>query len=330
MRMLPYAMAAHNAGLCVVPPREDGTKAPLGEWKQFQQERPTVRQLVKWYGYDTRTGLGAILGKVSGNLEMMEFDDMAAYAEYKHVAHEAGMDELVAKVESGYCEQTPKPGIHWLYRCPSIESNTKLARSLSKETGEIKVLIETRGEGGYAILAPSHGKVHPSGKAYEHLSGNKTRPLDAYARIAEISVVDRQRLFDLARSFDQTPRIEMPQRQPTPRTPGQKELPGEYFNRTRTWADVLQPKGWTYRFTAHDEDYWTRPGKDEGVSATTNFKGSDVFKVFSTSTEFDTEHTYTKFGVYTALEHAGDFKAAAREIGREMRQIEQGMGGREL
>jgi hypothetical protein len=64
------AYEALEGGLSVVPPREDGSKAPDGEWKRFQQTRPTSADLDRWYGKGetpNRTGLGIVCGAVSGN-----------------------------------------------------------------------------------------------------------------------------------------------------------------------------------------------------------------------------------------------------------------------
>jgi hypothetical protein len=78
-------------------------------------------------------------------------------------------------------EETPKPGIHWLYYRPESDGNKEdgnkvLARrpktheeytdkdqetiAIAAKRGKVKVppkvLIETRGEGGYIVLAPSY------------------------------------------------------------------------------------------------------------------------------------------------------------------------------
>jgi hypothetical protein len=60
--------------------------------------------------------------------------------------------------------------------------------------------------------------------------------------------------------------------------------------------------------------YWTRPGKDRGVSATTNHQGNDLLWVFTSSAELDPDRSYDRFGVYTVMEHGGDFQAAARAL----------------
>lgn len=125
------AGAAYRAGLNVLPPRQDGSKAPSapgGTWKEYQGRRSTEEELGRWYG--PCTGLGLVCGKISGNLELFEFDDHETYLSFKEVAQATGLGDLVDRLEAGYLEQTPGDGIHWLYRCPEISGNTPLARRL--------------------------------------------------------------------------------------------------------------------------------------------------------------------------------------------------------
>src|SRR5439155_10347438 len=128
MSVRAAAHAARAAGLCVVPPREDGTKMPLPDtWKQFQRRRPTAEEFDAWYA-DERDGLGAPMGAISGNLECLEFDERAIYQRYVELAHAGGLGELVERIRAGYEEATPGDGFHWPYRCAEIAGNTTLAR----------------------------------------------------------------------------------------------------------------------------------------------------------------------------------------------------------
>src|SRR2546423_5961749 len=122
--ILPYALAAAAAGISVVPPREDGTKAPAGAWERWQRERPTPDSLQGWYANGC-TGLGFVCGRVSGNLEVLDFDDAPTYTAYKETAAAVGLGDLVERIEAGYLEQTPRGCIHWLTRCAEIARNTK-------------------------------------------------------------------------------------------------------------------------------------------------------------------------------------------------------------
>jgi putative DNA primase/helicase len=191
------AFAANAAGLSVVPPREDGSKAPLGTWTHYQHFRATAEQLHKWYG--PHTGLGAVLGKVSRNTEAFEFDDREVYERFLALARQSGLGDLVEKLETGYVEDTPSGGVHWLMRCETIAGNTKLATRPKRPEEQrdpkdsIKTLIETRGEGGFIVLAPSNGTVHPSGRAYRLRAGG-------FTTIPTLTPDERRALHQLART----------------------------------------------------------------------------------------------------------------------------------
>lgn len=290
----------------MVPPRDDGSKRPIEAWKDFQSARPSADQMAAWYVEQGRSGMGVVCGRVSGDLELLEFDDRATYDAYKDAASEidGGLRELVARIESGYLEETPGGGVHWLYRCDEVAGNTKLA-TRRDEAGAIHVLIETRGEGGYVVVAPSNGRVHPSGKAYTLLAGGPST-------IATITSEERAELWRLARTFDRSPR-----RVFTVAEPAASDWlirPGDDFAARTSWPQILEPHGWTAVFTAGGETYWRRPGKDESWSATTNYQDSDLLYVFSTATEFEDQRGYGKFSAYALLEHGGDFTRAAAAL----------------
>lgn len=309
-KLRQYALAASAAGICVVPSREDGSKAPDADWKQYQDEHPTTATIKNWYDKD-RTGIGFVCGAVSGNLEMLEFEDVETYNSYKAIATAVGLGVLVERIENGYLECTPGGGIHYFYRCDEISGSMKLARRLKRQeemqhpNDKVKTLIETKGEGGYVVVAPSNGRVHPTGKPYELLKGG-------VASIVNLAREERQAILTLARTLDQMPKP----RHPEPRLPsiGTGSRPGDEFNRRAAWPEILEPHGWQQVYRRDDETYWLRPGKDHGVSATTNYAGSDLLYVFTTSTSFDAERGYSKFAAYAVLNHGGDFQTAARDL----------------
>ena len=304
------AFAAHQAGLCVVPPKEDGSKAPFGEWKEYQANRPNESVLNQWYS-NGRTGMGIVCGAVSGNLEVLDFDDRRTYVAFKELANATGLAQLVDRIESGFLEESPSTGIHWPYRCEDIGRNTKLAcrpkplEEMAHPQDKVKVLIETRGEGGYIITTPSYGKVHPSGLPYRLLSGG-------FETIATINPEERATLFELARTLDQMPK--QTNHEPPPRGDTSGVRPGDDFNARADWAFVLGSASWHRVFERDGVTYWRRPGKEEGISATTNWQGSDLLYVFSTSTVFESEQGYSKFSAYTLLVHGGDYTAAAKAL----------------
>jgi hypothetical protein len=315
--VLESALSAHLAGFSVCPPREDGTKAPAGpdgEWKKLQTERLDEKQLRQYYG--SRTGIGVITGAISGNAEALDFDDIHAYEGFKALCPDAGLADLVERIEAGYLERSGGGAYHWLWRCLEISGNQKLARRPAtpeelegNPDNKIKTLIETRGEGGYLVIAPSFGKVHESGKPYVLLRGG-------FDTVATITPEERAAIFDLARIFDLMPKAVVSEPAPQP-TSNRGDRPGDHYNTRANWREMLEPHGWKHVFTDDETDYWRRPGKDIGVSATTNHAGSDLLYVFSTSTAFESERGYSKFAAYTTLEHGGDYKAAAAALGAQ-------------
>src|SRR5205823_12284186 len=87
------AFAAHAAGLCVLPPKEDGSKAPLtdasGHWV-VKEHRPSDAQVAGWYARG-RSGLGIVCGNVSGNVEVLDFDDADTFQHFMEAAQLAGL-----------------------------------------------------------------------------------------------------------------------------------------------------------------------------------------------------------------------------------------------
>jgi len=294
---------ARAAGLSVVPCRQDGTKAPVSEWKHYQEEPPAGSQLKTWYVDLHHTGIGYVTGRVSG-IECFEFDDAGTYEAFKDAADRARLGELVDRIEQGYSDRSPAGGVHWYYRCDTIEGNQKLAERPGQTGTSRQVLIETRGEGGYVIAAPSYGTVHPSRKPYTALYGSPST-------IATITPHDRADLFQLARTFDEIP----PKRLTLPKPPkAGGERVGDVFNARAAWSDILEPHGWQQVFTRGAVTYWRRPGKDCGVSATTNHGGHDALYVFTSSTVFEPDTGYHKLTAFVMLNHDGDWKAAIRDL----------------
>ena len=317
MNILDSALAAAAAGLSVVPPRMDGTKAPFGNWKPNQSVSASPIQIKRWYVDQHMPGIGLVTGKVSGNLECLEFDDKPTYLAFVQAAEECGLAPLVHRIEAGYLEESPKPGVHWLYRCNEIGGNTKLARR-SKQSEEMahardreQVLIETRGEGGYVIVAPSSGPTHPSGKPYVQISGG-------FDTIVTITPEERRDLFNLARTFNiasghiSAEHVAAEHRTAEHTPSGVR--PGDDFNAKSSWKQLLTDHGWAFVYTKDGCDYWRRPGKTSGISACTGWGGKDYFYCWSASTEFDPEKPYDKFGFYARTAHGGDIQKAAEAL----------------
>ncbi|MEU4239657.1 phage/plasmid primase, P4 family [Actinoplanes sp. NPDC026619] len=321
--MQDAALAWYDAGCSVVPIRADGSKAPRVPWRRYQTERPSREQVRNWFT-GSPPGLAVLCGAVSGGLEMLELEGRAVKEglarQLVDLATAAGLHELWQRVAAdGYAERTPSGGVHLLYRVldAPVGRNQKLARRSANEAelvadpqDKVKVLAETRGEGGYTIVAPSHGTVHESRRPWEALGSSVP------AGIPAITASERAALFSLVQSLDAMP-PSLQQPGPSSRPTGPGLSPGDDFERRTDWADLLEPAGWVLVHQVGRTRYWRRPGKAVGVSATTGRAAErDRLFVFSSSTVFAPESPITKFHAFAVLHHGGDHVTAARALGR--------------
>lgn len=308
--VLLEARALLRAGMTPVPVRDDGSKAPAIAWGKLRERVVSAGEVEEWFTKNPTWGLGVVCGKASGGVEMLEFEGRAAHLlpRLEHAMREAGLGDVWSQLNSGWAEKSPSGGVHFYYRYPrDHEGNKRLAVD-----GAGAVLAETRGEGGYSIIAPTPGHCHNSGEAWERTAGGP-------ASCPEFSVEERARLLEVVASFDQRVRtVEAPIPQPVRpqhhHAGGDGLLPGEDFEQSTTWHDILVPEGWTPVGQRGKTTYWRRPGKTWGVSATTAYGEGDRLFVFSSSTPFENSRAYSRFGAYAVLKHGGDFRRAAQEL----------------
>jgi hypothetical protein len=325
------ARELHDAGLCVLPVRADGTKAPdVRSWIQYKVDRSTPEDHDRWFGDGRRTGIGVVTGAVSGNVELIEFEGLAvregALDGVTELANDSGLGDLWHAVTTGWADQSPSGGVHYkvVVEGRPAAANKKLAQRLAREdeytpkdrqrvaekpgTKIVKVLIETRGEGGFVVIAPSHGSTHPSGNPYVRLAGGPTT-------MPVLSAEDMDALYALCQAFDAMPTNEAPKTapRPAPPRPDGSLRPGDDFEARADWADILRD---VFRplNTRGSETYWGWADGVGGVKATTGKDEHDRLFVFATGSDFQAEVPYSKFGAYALLNHGGDHKAAAREL----------------
>ena len=317
--ILRAALEFRNAGISVIPVKADGSKASLVAWKEFQSRLATRDELLEWF-IDSQ-GFAVITGSISGNLEMLELEGRAVesglFQEAHDIAINSGLEDVWQILSQTYHEQTPSGGVHWLYRISDapVPRNTKLARKPGANDS-VDVLIETRGEGGYVIVAPSHGKTHASERAWIRLNNSTVES------IATITFEQREALHDIFRALDQMPRVEAITQSMTVRDSDELR-PGDDFNARAHWEDILV--GWTRVYQRADgQVFWRRPGKSVGVSASTHANDADNLYVWTTSTAFESEKYYSKFAAYALLKCAGDYARAASDLRR------LGYGGAQL
>lgn len=284
---LSTALALRAAGVACIPCKRD--KRPTIKWAEFQHRLPTEEELKSFFSN------GNSIAVIAHDVFCLDFDEKyrrGILAEYAKRAEEVGLDELLGRL---ILQQTPSGGYHLVFRCDfGVEvGNLKLACKANRE-----VMIETRGAGGYFLIAPSEG--------YTLIRGD-------WAAIPEVTEEERDALISLARSFDET----APKEATAPTPPPSSSLaadgvtPGDDFDARADVPELLREHGWTHA----SGKYWTRPGKTKGISASWDVIPRRLW-VFSTSTEFEPQHVYRPWHVFAILCHAGDFKVAARELRR--------------
>ncbi|HET8670287.1 MAG TPA: bifunctional DNA primase/polymerase, partial [Candidatus Saccharimonadales bacterium] len=71
-----HAAARHILGcdLSVIRVMADGSKMPAGAWKQYQETKPSLDDLARWFGSGAAYAIGIPCGKASGNLEVIDVE----------------------------------------------------------------------------------------------------------------------------------------------------------------------------------------------------------------------------------------------------------------
>ena len=311
---LPAAATTYLAtGLAVLPARLPDKRPAIGSWKTYQTRLPTAVEVEAWFA-NPHDGCCLVCGAVSDNLELIDFDCAGeAFAAWSaQVATEAPglLDRLVV-------ETSPSGGWHVVYRCTvAVEGNLKLAQRREDVDGPMDVqrfgktvkprkdktgrwhllltLIETRGEGGLFLCAPTPG--------YTLMQGD-------FTALPVITPEEREVLLRCARALNQV----VPEPVDAPPQVATGLRPGDDFARRADLPALLIQHGWSL-VREGENQHWCRPGKTGSTSATLR---DGVFYVFSSNADpFEPGRAYSPFAVYALLEHRGDFQAAATELRR--------------
>jgi len=313
-----------NSGLSCVPTGKD--KIPrIQEWTSRRFKIPSKETVTKEFS-NSGTCVALVTGKVSGNLEILDFDFFGEFFD--------PWQELVEKESPGLIERlvkqkTQHDGFTIAYRCPEIEipGNTKLASECIevshqrehefkgktikaiKRNGKFYItpcFIETRGEGGYFLAYPSPGyKIEQN----------------RFSQVPNISKEEREILIESAKALNKfMPEHTVPVKAVKDRSSNEL-TPGDDFDERGNVESILQNHGWvntgrTATLNGDPGEHWRRPGKERGQSATL-INGKRLY-VFSTNgSPFEADRIYSPFAIYTTLEHAGDFSEAAKELSRQ-------------
>lgn len=307
--MIDTAIAYLRAGLCVLPAILAEKRPALSAWKEYQKRLPTERQVGAWFAEGT--ALCILTGAVSGNLEMIDFDhEGELFDRWKEMV----ASQSPGLVERLVVERSQSGGRHAIYRCRDpVPGNRKLAqRTLVVPSAKPIViagkryvprlvdcrhevtttLIETRGEGGLFLCAPTPGYQVEQGSLGD---------------IAVLEAAERAILIEAACALNET----VPKADAGFSTSACSGRPGDDFNERGDVRELLRRHGWQL-VRSGDNEYWRRPGKDRGWSA--SLKDGTLYVFSSNAAPFEPDRAYAPFSVYTLLEHGGDFAAAATAL----------------
>lgn len=193
--------------------------------------------------------------------------------------------------------QTPSGGFHIYFKS---ETKNRPGFHLSK-WADTTVMIEVRGHGQYIIVDPSPG--------YSHIVGSEI------LKVATISDDEVDTLLDVARSFNQCITIPSTEKKTGGKWPEKFDTDfaiGKFNeNEIEYTKGVLIEHGWAFIKVRPDGiEYWRRPGKEDGFSATIGAKHNMFYNFSSSATPFIEWQSYTFFDVVMLLNHDGDFDKA--------------------
>lgn len=291
----------------------------------------------KKYSLSNCEAVGLVCGQLSSNengagVEVIDIDckyDLTGklFERYKKLIGEIDKPLLKKLV----VQSTKGGGYHFIYRCKTIEGNLKLAQRpisdiekqaefellkkefpkekdelLLKRISKVKVLLETRGEGGYVVCYPSKG--------YELIYG------DFYG-IKEITPDERETLHGIARQFNEVVDEYKPQYKTN-----QIKIKGlttfEDYNERADVIALLEKHGWKAVKNQGQKTLLLRPGQTTASHSGNYDHAKKWFSVFTTSSEFEPQKSYQPYAVYTVLECNKDFQLASKKL------YEEGYGDR--
>jgi hypothetical protein len=309
-----------SQGYSVIP--VDNLKRPMVSFKRsgYTQTLPgTELDLL----FDKSYGIAIIAGKVSKNLICIDVD-----LKYDNTGDLMSRlkDRIIEAIpdffQRAVLQQTQSGGYHLIFRCDehtTIPGNKKLAmrnstpdelaedrKNNTKLTRSERVLIETRGEGGYFLVTPTP---------------NYSLKKNSFETIGVFTSDELDAVFATCRSFSETfydeTTIDIPKSKIVQQRASNEISPWDDYNNKTDGVDLLITYGWTSTGYINSTTVkLLRPGKSDSREHSAYYHtDTNKLVVFSTSTPFDTEvggriPAYTPFAIYAVYEHNGDYHRA--------------------
>lgn len=308
-------------------------KSPVGEWQKYQGQYVSEQEFNSLLNGNPY-GIGAICGL--GDYGTIDIDVKYCLTGTLGTDFLNRVEEHRPELRNRLrVIQTPSKGLHLPVKNKNFGRNRKLARRYAteaekqttyftayntalnegsneekatekaqraKDKDQTKVLVETRGQGGFIVLPPTPGYIIIEDKPVPELTDEET-----------------EFMFNVGRSFDEVYEADQeikPHKDFTGQTP-YETTPWEDYNANGDVVQLLVDNGWTvHSKNSAERVFLTRPGKStrDGYSADFN-KRLRLFKNFSSSEgDFEPEKAYTPTSVFRILKCNGDPKLAAAEL----------------
>jgi hypothetical protein len=309
-----------DAGLCVLP-ASGAEKYPIGiSWTNYSDKGISKDEFNGLLSqHSSSNGLCIITGKVSGYLEVIDFDNHDDAANERYERFKSSIDSaLWSKL---VIEQSQSGGYHIYYKAENIGPNRPLAklkiedphllqRLIDKKTSQnpdfnqkkfdgVITTIETRAQGGLIVCDPTPGYsvVHGCLSTIPFISDDERTNLIRAARLLNEYVEKSEIITGIA---------------------NRRSNVADEFNQEYEIKALLEKHGWKL---SHKDNYgvehWIRPGKSAGTSATFNYR-NNLFYVFSSNAHpFQENKYYSKFAIYALLERKGKFNDTEEQLKSE-------------
>ena len=316
---IEIAKSYSEAGFSVIPINQDKNPA-IRSWQEFQNRPMTEKECEE--NFKNCHGF-ALLGGTQKNITFLDFDLKYSLTSDFFDRYKALIpNELLSKM---YVQKTRNNGFHFAFMCDKVENNQKLASRYTTpfekhETyleafnnhktrdkalriaslDSVKVLIETRGSGGYCLMSPTKG--------YEHV----------YGKLQKISVDEYDLLLSSARSLSEV--IEVKRDIKIDKYKEWKLSPFTDFNERFDTLSFLEENGWEIVGNSGKSTRLKRAGNPSSKSSALFDNDTRLLNCFSTSTLLETNRGYTPTDLFALFECDNDLSLAFKKI------IEMGYG----
>jgi hypothetical protein len=293
--LIEAARQLYATGIVVLPALK-AQKRPVGAWKKWTKTAPSFDEVFRpGLKFDA---ICVVCGAVSGGLEILDFDQKAAkFDEWS---------KLVGDVSKFAVETTQSGGKHLAFRSDCCAGNQKLATNASGVT------VETRGEGGICLIAPTDG--------YKLVGGD-------WLNVPTLDASERDRLLNAARSLNESTASRPTDGENRTKRAEAQIVRGDVAAETtadflrenlQLIRDALRRKGWELLRVENEYEYWKRPGqeKPDRPGGSLNVETGNFHCFTSNAPPLATDGNYTPLQLVAALEHGGDVSAASRAYSR--------------